>query len=790
MCTRARLLVALLACTLTAALGRGSCITLGEVETILNVAAGVALVASPTSIANMAAKESSVVSTVSMREAVTQTECTQLGYWNDPIVLPHPATVYYTCLAMHCSGGEELELQAGSHSCKPVVGGAETCAMGCFAYINTVSQRCRRYSHESGSVLLNASTAVPCDTNLPAQPFALYAATAMVPGYRSELRFISAEAAKGVEVSVAASAVEAALSRAVSSASCWEELVYACVVAANRRGADDCVVTAEWSASNASLEYVLNAVRAWGGVEKLADSVRHNSTLRVACSDEDGCLLPYPANSTAHGAGPKIVLRLVALNMTAVHPSLAIAPAQSAALYSVTMGFSPTATATPSNTESRSASWHTLQSQSLLSQNTSLSSCSSSRVDSATASFDGASPSHSLPLPPPSPIPNRSPVSHVLSEDAAVAVVASGSASAALTSFVATTSAGHAMRMGALLRSIECTFASELSSPSIVELPLQSSIGSCSEAVSSQAGSALLTSAVLVVLPLLVCAAAHAVLSSCGACERPTLRWLQSSVVSRYCSMSMAFFAPNVVMSTVVVVGHCASAGAVVAAVCAAVVPLLVGCVAAQRALAMDVEVVPLYNGKWGLRNRPSSRAFAETFGALVDGCRDPMRRVVRVCFLEDAAASLVLSLLSGVSLSTARCEWVALAMLFVSALHLLYVVWVRPLRSKIESALNCTLCAVQVLMAALCLAIVSGADNRDGIVMSVLGTLAVIQNVSFFAQAAILAACAFVRESQKKHAAVAEACGPPSDMRMVIGRDELLLTVPDAKQLPLIFAS
>ena len=754
------------------------------------MAAGVelSLVASPTSIANMAAKESSVISTVSMREAVSQTECTQLGYWNDPIVLPHPATVYYTCLALHCSGGEELELQPGSHMCKPVVGGAETCAKGCFAYINTVSQRCRRYSHESGSVLLNSSTAVPCDTNLPAQPLALYAATAIAPRYRNELRFISAEAAKGVEVSVAASAVEAALSRAVSSASCREELVYACVVAANRSGADDCVVTAEWSASNASLEYVLNAVRAWGGVEKLVDAVRRNSTLRVACSDEEGCLMPYAAGDTAHGAGPKIVLRLVALNTTAVHPSLAIAPAQSAALYSVTMGFSPTATRTPSNTESRSASWHTLQSQSLLSQNTSVSSCSSSRVGSATASFDGASPSHSLPLPP-APIPNRSPVSHVLSEDAAVAVVASGSASAALTSFVATTSAGHAARMGALLRSIECTFASELSSPSIVELPLQSSIGSCGEAVSSQAGSALLTSAVLVVLPLLVCAVAHAVLSSCGACERPTLRWLQSSVVSRYCSMSMAFFAPNVVTSTVVVVGHCASAGAVVAAVCAAVVPLVVGCVAAQRALAMDVEVVPLCNGKWELRNRPSSRAFVETFGALVDGCRDPMRCVVRACFLEDAAASLVLSFLSGVSLSTARCEWVALAMLFVSALHLLYVVWVRPLRSKVESALNSTLCAVQVLMAALCLAIVSGADNRDGIVMSVLGTLAVIQNVSFFAQAAILAACAFVRESRKRHAAVAEACGPPSDSTMMTGRDQLL-TVPDAKQLPLIFAS
>ena len=59
----------------------------------------------------------------------------------------------------------------------------------------------------------------------------------------------------------------------------------------------------------------------------------------------------------------------------------------------------------------------------------------------------------------------------------------------------------------------------------------------------------------------------------------------------------------------------------------------------------------PLCGGKWELRNRPSSRAYVETFGGLVSGCRDPMSYIVRVCFLEDAVASLVLSFLSGVSL-------------------------------------------------------------------------------------------------------------------------------------------
>ena len=322
-----------------------------------------------------------------------------------------------------------------------------------------------------------------------------------------------------------------------------------------------------------------------------------------------------------------------------------------------------------------------------------------------------SSSTHSLRLLPPS-APN--PISRLVSsEEAARAIVASGTAAAALAGFAATTSMGHATRMGALMRSVECAFASgDLDPPSLVELPLQWSMESQGGSVGSHAGSALLTSAVLVVLPLLMCAFVHAILSSCGVSERPMLRSLQCSVLSRYCLLSMAFFAPNVLMSSVVVVGRGASSGAVVAAIFAAIVPLLLGCVAGQRALAMDVEVVPLCGGKWELRNRPSSRAYVETFGGLVSGCRDPTPYIMRVCFLEDAAASLVLSLLSGVSLSTARCEWVALAMLVVSALHLLYVVSVRPLRSALESAMNCCLCGVQVLMAALCLAIASGADN------------------------------------------------------------------------------
>ena len=70
----------------------------------------------------------------------------------------------------------------------------------------------------------------------------------------------------------------------------------------------------------------------------------------------------------------------------------------------------------------------------------------------------------------------------------------------------------------------------------------------------------------------------------------------------------MAFFPPNVLMSAVIVVARGASSGAVVAAMCAVIVPLLLGCVAGQRALAMDVEVrsrCVAASGSCGIALRP-----------------------------------------------------------------------------------------------------------------------------------------------------------------------------------------
>lgn len=370
-------------------------------------------------------------------------------------------------------------------------------------------------------------------------------------------------------------------------------------------------------------------------------------------------------------------------------------------------------------------------------------------------------------LPLPSPVVN--PISRLLSSsEAAQAIVASGATTAALAGLVTATSMGHATRMASLMRSVECSFASsQLDPPSLVDLPLQWNIDSPNDSLGVHAGSALFTSAMLVVLPLFACAVVHTILSSCSLAERPALRSLQRAIVSRYCLLSFSFFVPNVTMSTVVVVGHGASSGAVAAAALAVVVPLLFGCVAGQRALMLDVDVTPLPSGKFELRNRQSSRAYAETYGGLVDGCRDAMQCTVRVCFVEDVIVSLLLSLLSGVSTCTASCEWVALAMLVVSALHLLYVACVRPLRSRVESSMNFSLCAVQVVMAALCLAIASGSDNSAGVLMKTLGVVALIQNASFFVQATVLAACACVSVNKKKHVAITTAAAGSTSVWM-----------------------
>ena len=92
---------------------------------------------------------------------------------------------------------------------------------------------------------------------------------------------------------------------------------------------------------------------------------------------------------------------------------------------------------------------------------------------------------------------------------------------------------------------------------------------------------------------------------------------------------------------------------------------------------------------------------------------------------------------------------------------------------------MNCGLCAVQVVMAALCLAIASGADSSGGLLMSVLGVVAVVQNASFFAQAAILAGCAWVIESRKRHALACD--GSNAGDAVMAGPDHVtLLAAPD----------
>ena len=95
---------------------------------------------------------------------------------------------------------------------------------------------------------------------------------------------------------------------------------------------------------------------------------------------------------------------------------------------------------------------------------------------------------------------------------------------------------------------------------------------------------------------------------------------------------------------------------------------------------------------------------------------------------------------------------------------------------------MNCGLCAVQVVMAALCLAIASGADSAGGLLMSVLGVVAMTQNTSFFTQAAILAVCAWVSASRKRHVLT---CDAVSDAMMSGADHHGLLATPSMSMVP-----
>ena len=138
--------------------------------------------------------------------------------------------------------------------------------------------------------------------------------------------------------------------------------------------------------------------------------------------------------------------------------SLAVVPSSSFSSSSTIGLRSPSTTISPALSFSAAPSATWTGAFDSVSVSASVNSAATPCCSTLSAASSSASPSQSLRL---ESSPPRSPIARLVSSEAAAwAMIGSGAAAAALAGIAATTSMGHATRMGALMRSVECTFAS------------------------------------------------------------------------------------------------------------------------------------------------------------------------------------------------------------------------------------------------------------------------------------------------------------------------------------------
>ena len=93
--------------------------------------------------------------------------------------------------------------------------------------------------------------------------------------------------------------------------------------------------------------------------------------------------------------------------------------------------------------------------------------------------------------------------------------------------------------------------------------------------------------------------------------------------------------------------------------------------------------------GKPSLADRDAStkKKFVCAFGPFVDGARDPTVLRVRLYFFEDIGNAVLLATFA--SLPVAACTAMAAAVILIALAHLLYLLLVRPYRSRIETVFS-----------------------------------------------------------------------------------------------------
>jgi hypothetical protein len=188
-------------------------------------------------------------------------------------------------------------------------------------------------------------------------------------------------------------------------------------------------------------------------------------------------------------------------------------------------------------------------------------------------------------------------------------------------------------------------------------------------------------------------------------------------------SLSLSYYAPNVVSAAVAVVLH----GQLILAQAAAAISAIVCLVAFSATFVFCLPSAPTHG--------PFRRRLHEVLFSYVEGSRDPTKVLVRMFFFEDVAVAMLFALLGGIKpRSIDGCTIVSGGMIAVGVVHLAYLVLLRPYGSRLEQIL-----AVSGGGGLLTLGVIAIAAMKQPSLVTTLGVVQLLIDAFFFVQVGIL---------------------------------------------------
>ena len=313
------------------------------------------------------------------------------------------------------------------------------------------------------------------------------------------------------------------------------------------------------------------------------------------------------------------------------------------------------------------------------------------------------------------------------SEATATGIVRGGAASAAVASIAAMPSAAtYASRVGSLAKVVDCGFASRIeadSAPDPFEHPFYFALGSSN--LRYYAGGAVLTLLLFIMLPCVLVASTHWLLSEAPQ-DLPTMCRLQRYVCGVLASLCFAYFGPNVVGASVMLISFGDSGVLIVG------VLLFVAVITAWCALIAGLWQLPLRAQSGGRAAWDFRRRLCVTMWIFAEGAAQLSRMTSRLYYVEEVFISCAFAALVNAPSIRGSCTPVALAVIVLSAAHVAFQALCRPYKALLDAIFSLVAGVLQLLLAIVNFALVQGvgvaADDIAGCVVLALSCLFVLQ--------------------------------------------------------------